>query len=231
MSEERSKRVAVLVHGAWHGAWCWDRVAEELTARDVGVVAPELPLTGLADDTAAVRAAIESAGDNIVVCAHSYGGLVVSGAAKDMAGVRHIVYLAAFMTEEGEGPVALIASHPSSLLEALQTSDDGISVDPARAKDVFYGDSDDDVAAASAARLRPMPADSADAVTPPDPAWMTAPATTYLVAGADQAVAPDLQRRMATHATEVIEWPVDHSPFLTRPGEIADLIVSRFPSP
>ena len=51
----------VLVHGAWHGAWCWAQVVDELDALGVSHDAVELPLTGLVDDAATVRDAIESA--------------------------------------------------------------------------------------------------------------------------------------------------------------------------
>ena len=221
---------AVLIHGAWHGAWCWDLVADELGAQGVTVFAPDLPLAGLAADAAIARAALESAGDEVVVCAHSYGGLVVSDAARGLSNVQHIVYLAAFMTDPGERAAELLASHPTALLEALVTTDEGISIDPRRAHEVFYGDSDEVVAASCTSRLRPVSADLGAAVTPPDPAWQTAPATTFVVCTADRAVAPALQRKMATRASSTVEWPVDHSPFLTRPGEIADLIVGCFGS-
>jgi len=48
----------VLVHGAWHGAWCWDGVSAELRARQIDAVAVELPFTGFADDVDVVRSAI-----------------------------------------------------------------------------------------------------------------------------------------------------------------------------
>jgi hypothetical protein len=61
----------VLVHGAWHGAWCWDAVVRELADRGSAAVAVELPLTGYPDDIAAVRQAIGEAGDDVILCAHS----------------------------------------------------------------------------------------------------------------------------------------------------------------
>jgi len=77
----------VLVHGAFHGAWCWDAVVAELRERGVEVTAPELPLTGFADDVAVARAAIEAA-DDAVVCGHSYGSSVISAAAAGLPSVR-----------------------------------------------------------------------------------------------------------------------------------------------
>jgi pimeloyl-ACP methyl ester carboxylesterase len=71
----------VLVHGAWHGAWCWDGVVAALTRAGVDADAVELPLTSYADDVAVARCAIDGAGPGCVVCGHSYGGLVISSAA------------------------------------------------------------------------------------------------------------------------------------------------------
>ena len=102
----------VLVHGAWHGAWAWDGVVAELERLGVAVEAVELPFTGFADDAATARSVIERAGSGAVVCGHSYGGFVISAVARDLA-VGHLVYLCAFMVDEGENPFPLWFSHRS----------------------------------------------------------------------------------------------------------------------
>src|SRR5436190_15656651 len=99
----------VLVHGAWHGAWCWDRVVAGLHDRDVDVLALDLPghgasaepLGDLYGDAAAVHAALDTLDGPAVVCGHSYGGAVMSLGAAHPA-VRHLVYLAALMLDVGE---------------------------------------------------------------------------------------------------------------------------------
>ena len=70
----------VLVHGAWHGPWCWEGVVDALEAQGVDVHAVELPLTSYDDDVKAARKAIRAAGKGAVVCGHSYGGMVISRA-------------------------------------------------------------------------------------------------------------------------------------------------------
>ena len=85
----------VLVHGAWHGSWCWELLVEELAGDDLRVRAVDLPSAGpalgdLDDDIATVRAAIDAADGPVVVVAHSYGGVPASGAvagAADAAGL------------------------------------------------------------------------------------------------------------------------------------------------
>ena len=101
---ERS--TVVLVHGAWHGAWCWDEVAARLRADGAPVVAVDLPSVAsggdMYDDARSVRETIAAAGGETVVVGHSYGGVVITEAAAGAEGVRHLVYLAAFMLDEGE---------------------------------------------------------------------------------------------------------------------------------
>src|SRR5580692_477064 len=106
----------VLVHGSWHGAWCWDGVVDELTRAGVGSVAVELPFTSYDDDVAVARAAIESVGEGYVVLGHSYGGMVITQAASGLTGVSRLVYLAAFQADEGEELSAVLAQEPSKLL-------------------------------------------------------------------------------------------------------------------
>lgn len=214
----------VLVHGAWHGAWCWDQVVDELTRAGVASVAVELPFTSYDDDVATARAAIESTGDGSVVCGHSYGGLVITQAASGLTDISRLVYLAAFQADEGEELMALLAQEPSKLLEALVVSPEGVIVDPESVHEVFYGDSDESVSAAMAAQLRPVPSEGIR-VLAGRPAWKDIPST-YIVCTKDQAASPKLQRRLAERSDEVIEWDTDHCAFLTRPKELADRLAS-----
>ena len=215
----------VLVHGAWHGAWCWDGVLAELQERGIEAEAIELPLTSHRDNVEVAAAAIAAAGPDVVVCGHSYGGCVISSAAKS-ANVARLVYLCALMLDEGEEPFALSEGYEVELSSALVVDQTAgtLSVQAARAAGVFYGDSPADVAAAATARLRPMPFPD-DWSQPDVPAWASTPST-YVVCAQDKAIHPDLQRHMASHATDVLEWDTDHSPFLTRPGDVAELVAS-----
>ena len=105
----------VLVHGAWHGSWCWKRVRKALQAVGHEVFTPTL--TGLGE-----RSHLNSAGVNlsthiadvanliqweelrdVILCGHSYGGCVISGAADRVPNrIRALVYLDAFVLEDGE---------------------------------------------------------------------------------------------------------------------------------
>jgi pimeloyl-ACP methyl ester carboxylesterase len=212
----------VLIHGAWHGAWCWKTVVDELDRLGISSVAPDLPLTGLADDAATARAAIDAAGPGAIVVGHSYGGIVISEAAAGADSVGRLVYLAAFMTTPDEDELSILNAHGSPIGSALVVGAHGTEVDPARAPALFYGDCDAPAAAAAVAQLRPM---RGGGRLTGEPAWRTI-SSTYVVCTADAVLPVAAQREMARRADAVVEWPTDHSPFLTRPADLAALLAS-----
>lgn len=215
----------VLVHGAWHGPWCWEAVARELRVQDIPVTVVDLPFTGFEDDAAAARRSIEAAGSDVVVCAHSYGGIVVSQAASGLTNVERLVFLCALQADQGEDAFELLSTEPSLLLEALVIDEETVTVDPRRVHEVFYGDSDAELAEAIAPRLRPLPVGAGAPVVTVEPAWRAIPST-YVVCTNDRALSPGVQRVLARRAQEVVEWDCDHSPFLTRPRTVAELLAS-----
>src|SRR5215475_458907 len=130
----------VLVHGAWHGGWCWERVAAPLTAKGHKVHAPTLtglgerahlmsPDIGLATHITDVLDLIRSERlTDIVLVGHSYGGFVVSGVA-EQASVGSIVFLDAFVPESGQCLFDLTAPATREVIEAACQKGD-IAVPP-----------------------------------------------------------------------------------------------------
>src|SRR5262245_43964292 len=150
----------VLVHGAWHGAWCWDKVTARLDDAGVAWAAVDLPFTSFGDDVAAARRTIEGVGGPVILCGHSYGGAVITEAGQE-PNVQRLVYLAAFACDEGESPAntAPDAPAPTTTLEgALVISDDGvtISLDPTNAPASFFHDCAPQDIDAALERLRSM---------------------------------------------------------------------------
>ena len=105
----------VLVHGAWHGGWCWRRVADRLRGGGHTVLTPTL--TGLGERSHLLRAGIGlethiadvvnamtwEGVANVVLCGHSYGGFIISGVAERMEkAIRALVFLDAFMPRDGD---------------------------------------------------------------------------------------------------------------------------------
>ena len=122
----------VLVHGAWHGGWCWQRVADRLRGGGHSVFTPTL--TGLGERSHLLRAGIdlnthitdivnvmkwEDLSD-VVLCGHSYGGFVISGVAEAMApAIRSIAFLDAFVPRNGESVLDLTGP---AVREGIQTA-------------------------------------------------------------------------------------------------------------
>ena len=234
----------VLVHGAWHGAWCWQPVVDGLRAQGVIVDAIDLPghgddtqpLTDLQGDAARLTAALDALAtvepDPVVLVGHSYGGAVITEAGLHPS-VAHLVYVAAFLLDEGESLIAAATDDPRAAAidhagrpdpaASLVFADDGTTTVSAEgAATLFYNDCPADVAATATARLTPHPMSSLGE-SPTRFAWRERPST-YAVCTLDNAVHPDLQRILASRATHQVEWTSDHSPFLSHPDLVIDLL-------
>lgn len=97
----------VLVHGAWASASSWSDVARELRDDGYRTVSPELGMNTLAADVATVRSVLDSIEGPAILVAHSYGGMVASGAAAGRTDVQALVYSAAFVPDIGDSVVGL----------------------------------------------------------------------------------------------------------------------------
>jgi pimeloyl-ACP methyl ester carboxylesterase len=220
----------ILVHGAWHGSWCWQRVVPLLEERGVAVRTVDLPSVGadpgagtdLTADAAAVEAVIEEVTGPVVLCGHSYGGMVISRV--EAGNVVRLVYLCAFMPLEGQSLISAGAGKPAPWIELL---DGGLmQPDPARTGELFYGDCDPEVMEWAKRMVRVQ--SSATMVEPlARPAWRRIPST-YVVCTNDKAIPAHVQRSaFAVHANEVIELQAGHSPFLSQPDAVANLLAAR----
>ncbi len=229
---------AVLVHGAWHGAWCFDRVLPLLAEAGVPSVAIDLPghgadtrpLTDLHGDAAHVRAVLDAIDGPVVLLGHSYGGAVITEAGTHPA-VAHLVYLCALALDEGESCAdaavvrAATLSHAGrpSLAAGIVTHPDGTAtLRPDSAAACLYNDCDAATVAWAVARLGPQPmANMAQA--PGEIAWRSR-LSTYVVCSDDQAIHPGLQRILAERCATSIEWDTSHSPFASRPALVSALL-------
>ncbi len=121
-----TKPPIVLVHGAWHGGWCWRRVVPLLRAKGHEVFAPTLtglgdrahlfrPDIALADHVADIAALLDAEElSDVVLVGHSYAGMVITGAAEQAAGrIRRLVYLDAFVPEHGQSLMDLARPAPA----------------------------------------------------------------------------------------------------------------------
>jgi pimeloyl-ACP methyl ester carboxylesterase len=226
MAQEESPTV-VLVHGAWHGPWAWSEVEGQLADLGVDVVTVDLPsvgedtsaLGGLEDDAAAIRAAIDAVDGQVVVVAHSYGGAPTTQGAAGAENVTHIVYVTAFMLDEGESLFGLVGGVAP---DWWVVAEDGESLMPGTPVETFFNDVSPEEADAAAARLAPQ---SMAAVKTPVSAvaWRDVP-TTYVICEQDQAIPVPAQEMLSGRAGAVRRLDASHSPFLSRPGEVVEII-------
>jgi pimeloyl-ACP methyl ester carboxylesterase len=224
-----SERATVmLVHGAWHGSWCWDEVRGHLADAGIGTVAVDLPSVAapgsdLRADVDRVRAALDATTGPVVLVGHSYGGAVVSDAAGHPT-VVHTVFLTAFPLEPGESITAnaLTGGEDMNLEEALIFDGDSVSVDPTRAVHFFFHDRTESMAGTARDRLRLMSV-AAMVGTVQSAGWRDKPST-YVVCTDDHALPVALQRSGSARADRVVDVRASHSPFLSRPVDVARVI-------
>ena len=134
----------VLVHGAWHGGWCWRRVTERLRGAGHAVFAPtctglgerahlmsrDITLDTFTDDIAGVLEAEELS--DVILVGHSFGGLPVSGVAERMPDrICHLVYLDSLLVEPGQRPFDILAPDVvARRIKAAEESSGGVSLPP-----------------------------------------------------------------------------------------------------
>jgi pimeloyl-ACP methyl ester carboxylesterase len=214
----------LLVHGAFHGAWCWDKLRPELDRRGVVNDVVDLPFTSPEADVAAVRAAIDRLGvhgDGVTVLGHSFGGAIVSAAAVDdgraYGRTRSLIYLSAVMMSADH--TVAIGSGPG--LTAISYGAEEASVSRAAARAAFYHRSSASDAEWAAMRLRRMPTALLSIPPMSSPAWQVLPSS-YVVCTDDQVISAAEQEQMAVNAGSVARIDSDHSPFLACPDVLAD---------
>ena len=217
----------VLVHGGWHGSWCWEPLLPFLTERGIEARTVDLPSCGcdtgslgdLRDDVEAVRAAVAKVDGPVVLCGHSWGGVVITEAGA-VGPVRRLVYLCAYVPDAGQSVATLREGR--SPRPWILARDGALELDRGAAADVLYHDCDPATAAWAAERLVPQNAaclrNEVSAA-----AWRHLPST-YVLTTLDRVIPGGLQRRLADRCGEVVEIGTGHSPFLARPERVAGIL-------
>jgi len=102
MSTKNTQATVVLVHAAWADGSSWNKVTLQLRERGFDVVAAQIPLTSLHDDTAVLQRILTRQEGPVVLAGHSYGGAVITAAAAGNPNVKALVYIAAIAPDAGE---------------------------------------------------------------------------------------------------------------------------------
>jgi pimeloyl-ACP methyl ester carboxylesterase len=232
MNQSTNTPTVVLVHGGFADASYWAPVIKELQAQDVPVLAPPNPLRGLAHDAQYLASFVNQIDGPVLLVGHSYGGAVISVAGASTPNAVGLVYVAAFVLDEGEsfgeifarfGNTPLVgAVRPSTYpLENGSTAVE-LTIAPELYREAFAADVPEDLNRILAVSQRPFAAifdDRADAA-----AWKTLPAWA-VVATSDNAIPPEAERFMAQRAgAQPIEIDASHSIALSQPAAVAELI-------
>ena len=190
-------------------------------------------MTTLDRDAAVLSEVLAGIRGDAIVISHSWGGSVATLGAIGAPNVRHLIYIAAVLTEVGHPTLSPLSSMPAKGRETLRPkvvidTDTTTIIDREVSLAAFYHDVEPSLARRAASRLRPFQKTGYAIVdTDAAAAWRTIP-TTYVVCADDRMIHPDTQREMAAAAgAEVLEWPSSHSPFLSHPDLVADLVARR----
>ncbi|MEU8127843.1 alpha/beta hydrolase [Micromonospora sp. NPDC049049] len=232
-----AKPTVVLVHGAWADGSSWDKVAAKLQHDGYRVVTPPNLLSGVENDAANLRAYLDTITGPIVLVGHSYGGMVITNAARGDEQVKALVYVDAYIPDQHDTVLSLTSAVPGSIFAAdVSTVFDQVAIpgdDPHNVnlyvKPSIFGKAFADKSisakdvAVLASRQRPL-AFNALVEESKEPAWLTIPS--WSVVGKQDAVIPAAQqiamsRRAKAHTTEI---NAPHLSMVTDAGAVTNQI-------
>jgi pimeloyl-ACP methyl ester carboxylesterase len=223
-----------LVHGAWHGAWCWERLAPELERSGHRTVAVDLPCDDpdatFADYADGVVRSLEGAGDDVIVVGHSLGGMTIPLVAARRP-VRALVYLCALVPIPGASMAEQLRAEPDTFVPGYETGLGPPGADRNRrwadfavAHETMYGDCTEADARWAFERLRPQSTGPYRVPCPLDA--LPAVPVRSVVCAEDRIADPGRSRRVANERLGVapVELPGSHSPYVSRPAALAELL-------
>lgn len=239
----RAPRVAdriVLVHGAGHGAWCWDLIVPILTSHGYDIQTLDLPGLGddltppskvhLADYVGRIVEVLRSREAPALLLGHSMGGVPVSQAAENAREVvAKIVYLSAVALKDGESMASLsLLDLPQSASQALRPSsiEGALEFDPALVQDIFYNRCTPELVLRAKARLRPQAAAPiSEPVSLSDDRYGQIPKS-YIVCTDDHAFPASAQHWLCDRSGIERKRSIDsdHSPFFSAPDALAKIV-------
>jgi pimeloyl-ACP methyl ester carboxylesterase len=233
MGEPPNTPTVILVHGGFADASFWAPVIKDLQAHNVPALAPPNPLRGLAHDAEYIASYVNQVDGPVLLVGHSYGGAVISVAGASTPYAVGLVFVAAFVLDEGESFADIFARFGATpLVKAVQPSSyplpNGqtaveLTIRPELYQSAFAADLPSEETVILAVSQRPFAAifdDRAEAA-----AWKKLPSWA-IVATADNAIPPDAERHMAQRAgaRAIVEIDASHSIALSQPTAVAELI-------
>jgi pimeloyl-ACP methyl ester carboxylesterase len=232
----------VLIHGAWHGGWCWKKIVPLLEKEGHKVIAPDLPGHGqyktpiaeitLKAYTDRVCQLLDESAEPVILVGHSMGGVVITQTAEYRPEkIEKLVYLTGFLLQDGEFLLQLAQTDTEALvLPNLVMAEDQshATVRQEALKEIFYADcADEDV---EFAKSKLVPQAAAPFATPVNTSEENFGRIqrVYISCARDKAISPALQEKMYTAlpCERVVSLNTSHSPFLSAPEELAGHLLS-----
>jgi pimeloyl-ACP methyl ester carboxylesterase len=232
----------VLVHGAWHGAWCWEKLVPLLEEQGHKVYTVDLPSHG-ADKTPVGQVTLQSYGDRVsevleqsdepvTLVGHSMGGIAITQAAEQNPDkIKSLVYLTAFLLQNNESMVEIIPTDTEAIVARnMVVAEDGSSatLKSDELKNIFYAKCNDSDVERAQSRLTPQAiAPLATKLSYTDERYGRVPRF-YIECLQDRAITNSCQKQMytATPCEKVYTLDTDHSPFYSAPQELASILMS-----
>jgi pimeloyl-ACP methyl ester carboxylesterase len=229
-SDPSAKPTIVLVHGAFADSSSWSSEIQFLQSRGYPVIAVANPLRGVASDSAYLLSVLQTISGPVVLVGHSYAGFLISAAAAADSQVKALVYVAAYIPDQGESPADLTYMFPgseltgSNLIERAEPGGTDLYINPADFGAVYAGGLSAAQVAVAAAVQRPIAASALQ-----DPATVNPPASVpkwEIVALEDHAIPAQAELFMAGRAhARIVETNSGHDVPAARPGVVDSVIL------
>ena len=229
------------VHGAFADSSGWSATLQDLHERGFDLIAIPNQLRGLTADADQVRSVLATIEGPVVLVGHSYGGAVIGEAARGVDNVRALVFVAAYVLDEGESIATVLDpdTFPGGLLGPATTTarpfvnpsapdgqDADLFINPDDFAEVFAADVPADQSRLMQLEQRPLSLSAFSGAAQPDPAWRHLPSWA-LVTEEDNAIPPAGQHWMAERAgAATTSVPSSHAVMVSHPDAVTTVVLA-----
>jgi pimeloyl-ACP methyl ester carboxylesterase len=238
VKDSKSMATFILVSGAWHAGWCWERVTPLLVAAGHRVITPDLAGMGASpvhhgDVTLSLWAdqiatLVSKQSDPVILVGHSRGGIVISEAAERVPGsIAKLVYLCAFLVPSGRSLMDVSERPNAMLAQALISEGVSTRLRPDAIGPIFYSETDDAWVGRAVSQLCPEPMEASVTALALTAERFGSVPRAYIECTKDKAISIGLQRAMREMlpCDPVLSLETDHSPFYSAPTVLAHALL------